>query len=646
MRDLNRDWALRLAETGIAVFPCRDNKKPFVEWRSSSSSDPNTIIDFWNRFPWALPAIDLEKSDLVVLDGDRHGGPDGRSALRELLRQQDGFNYRAAPTVITPNDGIHVYFGQNGHRLGNGEGDLPDGINVRGFGGYVICPYAILPDGRRYRGVDGTSDLVIAFRNGTIPHVPQHVVDLIRAFKPRANNWNQENIKQAGIRERAFAEKALQGCAAELTTAAQGERNTKLNATAYRMGRMVARGWLSRSEVEAALLVAMYTNGYVEDDGIKAAAATLHSGLDSGMAEPHPDLSDRNWREHSDSPRQREDLSGTRIEVLRASEVEQKPVDWLWPGRLAIGKQTLVGGDPGLGKSHIGIDIGARITTGTVWPDGEAPKIGNYLILSAEDAANDTICPRLEAAGADLSRVHIVQAVVEQNGSRRSFNLQRDLEALGNLITRVGNVMGIMVDPITAYMGDTDSHRTTDVRATLEPFDKFADAYRVAIFAITHPPKASTGKAIHSFTGSLAFVAAARVAFIAIEEEGQTGRSLFLPVKNNLGSLPDGIGYRIEPATTSRGISISHLVWDDAPVFVTANEAIASATASRRERASDVAEQFLRDYLYARPMLVDDVMKAARENGISETTLKRAKTKLGIIAEKKGYQGPWVWKLP
>src|SRR5262245_36410606 len=142
-RDLNRDWGLRLAEAGLAIFPCGPDKKPLVKWRTMSSSDPEAVAQWWQQFPGALPAIDLEKCDLLVLDGDRHGGPDGRAALRELLRGQE-FNARSAPTALTPAGGVHVYLAQNGHDLGNAEGDLPDGVNVRGAGGYTICPYAVL----------------------------------------------------------------------------------------------------------------------------------------------------------------------------------------------------------------------------------------------------------------------------------------------------------------------------------------------------------------------------------------------------------------------------------------------------------------------------------------------------------------------
>jgi hypothetical protein len=292
MRDFNRDWALRLAEAGISVFPCGADKKPLVQWRQFSSADAEAVAQWWLQYPNALPAIDLEKCELFVLDGDRHGGPDGRLALRELLQQQSGFDWHAAPTALTPGDGTHVYFGQNGHELGNARGSLPDGVDARGRGGYVICPYAALPDGRRYQAVRGTPDLISSFKAGTIPHVPPGIVTLIEG-QSRKREQPQPNAGTAGVREQAYAEAALEGCVAELAGTVSGKRNETLNAIAYRLGRMLARGWLERAAVEGALIGAMYTNGGIADDGLAAAEATLRSGLDAGLAEPHPDLSEQ-----------------------------------------------------------------------------------------------------------------------------------------------------------------------------------------------------------------------------------------------------------------------------------------------------------------------------------------------------------------
>ena len=274
--DPNHDWAIELAEAGLAVFPCDQGKKPLIKWRNYSSSDPEAVELWWHQYPGALPAIDLEKCDLIVLDGDRHGGPDGRAVLRDLLQQQKDFDPHATPIAITPRDGAHVYFAQNGQALGNARGELPAGIDVRGCGGYVIAPYAVLADGRRYRAVTGTPDLMAAFRADTLPHIPQGIVELIQARK-HGNGQAQPNgcCGPAGAREKAFAQAALEGCAAELAATTRGGRNEALNALAFRLGRMVARGWLDRAAVEGVLLGAMHVNGYVADKGSKAVEATL-----------------------------------------------------------------------------------------------------------------------------------------------------------------------------------------------------------------------------------------------------------------------------------------------------------------------------------------------------------------------------------
>ena len=210
-----------------------------------------------------------------------------------------------------------------------------------------------------------------------------------------------------------------------------------------------------------------------------------------------------------------------RLRVVRADTVKQEPIKWLWENRFARGKSSLIGGDPGQGKSQIVCDVISRITRGAPWPDGGGKALlGSCIILSAEDSAEDTIAPRLTAAGADLSKVYIMDAVEVVDGSSRSFSLATDLYQLAQLVEEIGDVVLIMIDPITAYLGaDLDSHRTTAVRAVMQPVDKFAAEYDVAILGITHPPKATQSKAIHSFTGSLAFIAAARTGFIVVTED-------------------------------------------------------------------------------------------------------------------------------
>ena len=322
------------------------------------------------------------------------------------------------------------------------------------------------------------------------------------------------------------------------------------------------------------------------------------------------------------------------FQIVTLSGITPEPVRWLWEGRLALGKLTLVGGDPDEGKSLITIDVAARLSRGTHWPSGPISRRGSTIFVCSEDAVADTIRPRAEAAGADLDRIHVLKPSTVENGKRRTFNLQSDLGALGDAARSIGGAVLIVMDAITSYMGAIDGHSTTDVRAVLEPVAEFAEGARVAIVGVTHPPKASSGSAIRSFTGSYAYVAASRMALYVIGEPN-TKRRLLLPVKNILGPLPRGIGYSIIPKQIACGIEAPRIVWDDAPADVTADQAIAAATeARRRDPPIGQAKDFLTELLADDPVDAKEVAKQARAEGISARTLSRAKSELHVRSKK------------
>jgi hypothetical protein len=142
----------------------------------------------------------------------------------------------------------------------------------------------------------------------------------------------------------------------------------------------------------------------------------------------------------------------------------------------------------------------------------------------------------------------------------------------------------------------------------------------------------------------LAFVAAARLAFVVLREP-ESERSLLLPVKNNLGPKAEGLGYTIEPAyTRPGGIETSKVVWDREPVTMTADEAVRGDT--RRGHALRDAIDFLNDQLEGGPMKATKIMEAAHAAGISEDAVRRAQKQMKIIPEKNGFQGAWMWSLP
>jgi hypothetical protein len=346
------------------------------------------------------------------------------------------------------------------------------------------------------------------------------------------------------------------------------------------------------------------------------------------------------------------------LDVVRVSEVEMKNVRWVWLNRLARGKLTIYAGLPGLGKTLVALDIAARITQREGhWPDtNQRTPFGSVIILSAEDAIDDTLGPRLLAAGADIRRVHVVRAVTEVDSKqRRTFNLQRDLNQLQNLIKQIGDVVLVIIDPVSSYMGERiDANTMTSVRPVLELAADMAERSNVAMLLIHHPPKAASGKAIFSFSGSLAYSAAPRLAFIAVDEKDHDGndteRKLMLAVKNSVGEEAQGLGYFIKEAFVDRSnprgaIRTACVEWDEhRPVTISANEALREPTQPSK---IDKAKEFLREQLADhRPHDSGELIAEAEQLGIGRSTLQRARQELGIVTRRTGFQGGYDWTLP
>ncbi len=333
-----------------------------------------------------------------------------------------------------------------------------------------------------------------------------------------------------------------------------------------------------------------------------------------------------------------------------ASEIELEPVDWLWPGRLAIGKHTCVAGDPGTGKSQLSMAIAATVTMGGAWPCDEGRSLqGSVIVLSAEDGAGDTIVPRLHAAEADLGRVHIVSSVMQDCRTRRGFSLQADLELLEQKIKEVGDVALVIVDPISSYMGKADLHKNADVRGVLEPLTEMAERMRVAVLSVTHFSKGganSTKKALHSFIGSIGFVGVARMAFAVIEDADNPERRLMLSAKNNLAALPSGLAYRLKQTIVDKGIVASRVDWEHEHVTITANEALAADSGNAAARPCEEAEGFVRELLADGPAPAKQVQADAAAVGLSWATVRRAKDRFGIKPYKGGMDAGWLWSLP
>lgn len=331
----------------------------------------------------------------------------------------------------------------------------------------------------------------------------------------------------------------------------------------------------------------------------------------------------------------------------RLSDVSPEPLQWLWPGKIPLGKLTLLVGDPGLGKSFLTMDFAARVTRGSPWPDApeSGQPAGSVILFSAEDDLADTIRPRLDAAGADVSRIEAIQAIEQHNvfyssPSVRSFSLLADLELLEKVVVANPGTRLIVIDPITAYCGRADSHKNSNVRAMLSPLAELAARHQVAVVAVTHLTKSSRLKALYRAMGSLAFTAAARSVWVVVQDPVTPARRLLLPAKLNLAMDPVGQGFRIEE---------SRVVWETTPVAMTADDAmtaeVAGVDVSTAEReAVDWMQALLQD----QPVPARDVQTLSRRSGITDWALRRAKSQLKIESRRQGFgAGSRVyWSLP
>ncbi len=288
METTNLTAALALAAAGLKIFPAGADKRPmFKKWQEIATTDRDVISDWWRRAPNALPAVPCGPNGLLVIDLDRHvNGSDGVSAFKALVEYHGGLP-PGVPMVKTPNKGLHLYFRQPpGESLGNGRGSLPAGCDVRGAGGFVIGPGAVLPDGRGWVHVPERPPVTQAAQLVWIEGI------LKKPTEPeREDHLAAETSDQRG---RAYAERALVEIEADLAITKVGERNERLYKSAFRLGTMAARGWLMESRIAAALLAACENNQYLREHGHRATLKTIESGIRDGLMMPHDDLEDPN----------------------------------------------------------------------------------------------------------------------------------------------------------------------------------------------------------------------------------------------------------------------------------------------------------------------------------------------------------------
>jgi hypothetical protein len=329
-------------------------------------------------------------------------------------------------------------------------------------------------------------------------------------------------------------------------------------------------------------------------------------------------------------------------------DVERRPVEWLWPKWIPLSKITMFDGDPELGKSTLTLDLAARVSTTGAMPDGCVGISGNVGRMSAEDAAEDTIKPRLIAAGANYERIHSLDHVTDVNGKDRPLEIPRDFDELKAVLAEK-DIRLLIIDPLTAFVSGADANKDQEIRRVLFRLSRIAQTHRCAIVCMRHLNKQPSTKAIYRGNMSIAVIAHARSGLLAgLDPEDGTTRVLAVN-KSNLTAKPKSLKFALEPFE-----DVCRIGWHGTSPC-TADDLVQPQPSKeeKEERQHALSKlnncmEFLRELLLAAPKEIKDCKKECEAAGFGRRTVERAanRLKLKMVVDTTEGKNVYKWELP
>ena len=310
------------------------------------------------------------------------------------------------------------------------------------------------------------------------------------------------------------------------------------------------------------------------------------------------------------------------VKIIRMSDVELTPVEWLWKPYLPFGKLSVLQGNPGEGKTYFAMHLAAACTNGKLLPNMERMEPFNVLYQTAEDGLGDTVKPRLIEAGADLDRV----LVIDDSEVQLTLSDERIEKAIIE-----NNARLVIIDPIQAYLGaDVDMNRANEVRPIFMRLGQVAQRTGCAILLIGHLNKAAGMQSLQRGLGSIDIAAAVRsVMFIGKLKHDPTMRiltheksSLAPPGASLAFSLGDEGGFR----------------WVG-EYDITADEMLSGIEPQRETKTQQAKDLICALLAGGKQALSEDIDKAALERGIPGRTVRDAKRELGDALKSKIVEG-------
>ena len=323
------------------------------------------------------------------------------------------------------------------------------------------------------------------------------------------------------------------------------------------------------------------------------------------------------------------------LKLINMEQEEIKKIDWLLYPFIPFGKVTIVQGDPGEGKTTMVLQIIAKLTKGeAVLPSGsDEPALEektmdlepvNVIYQTAEDGLGDTIKPRLLSAGADCSRV----MVIDDNDQALTMMDARLEEAIIKTKARL-----VVLDPIQGFLGAAvDMHRANEIRPLMKRVAVLAEKYHCAIILIGHMNKNSNGKSSYRGLGSIDFQAAARSVLIVGRIKDEPEIRVVCHVKSSLAPEGKSIAFRLDKDNGFEWIG---------EYDISADELLNGDGKGQKSRK---AKEFLLEILADGGMSQKKILEEAAKRGIKGKTLRNAKSELEVDSVKRGNQ--WYWVLP
>jgi hypothetical protein len=321
--------------------------------------------------------------------------------------------------------------------------------------------------------------------------------------------------------------------------------------------------------------------------------------------------------------------------VQSLDRIPIRPVVWLWPGRLGRGKLAMFDGDPGLGKSLVTLDLCARISMGRPFPDGSsAHPASNVLLFHGEDTAEDIVNPRLDALGADRSRVFHVHRRHSLGPEPLCFPAH--LHLLDRALQEVQPLLVVM-DPMMAFLDRSiATGNDPSVRRVLTPLALLAERHQCAVVLIRHLNKSAGKRSLYRGAGSMAFLAACRSAWLFARHPGKPGHAVMAQLKNNLAPQQRSLSYEVVP----RPNGAAELRWNG-PCELTAADLL--RWADRAYPARFRAREFLLTFLQEGPQPCQRIWEEALKLGLSRTTLDRARVEAEIRTYRTIHAGRSIY---